>query len=154
MLRRIGSITSTKERYWLMRGIHMGLQFGVRVLDFSRRLGDQLYSVEGTDKRHETRARVLVPLLVTEVDEDGRARAAPFGVMSRDVSSDGLGLISTQEVTSDFLRVVAQTPDDGEWLVCVVRVSRCRPIGLFFDIGGEILAAEESWGDVSTFVAR
>ncbi len=90
---------------------------------------------EGAERRNERRRLLAIPVLVTPLD----TRLHPVGpavqMVLRDVSPKGLGLLHTASVNSAYLSVHSAGSDRQ----VLVRRLRSRPVGEYFDIGGEIV---------------
>lgn len=109
-------------------------------------LGSQTYRPQRTvEKRYSPRHAVTTECPVIPLDDQFRGAGKPFMVFARNLSTAGVGLLSTMRVKNQFLAVEFLAPGHAAVQI-VVQARRCRPRGPFFDIGGEFvtkLVAEE-----------
>ena len=95
------------------------------------------------EERQEQRYKVAIPVVVQSLDLEFRPTAESFKAMSRDISPGGIGLIHTRALKEKHLLLRLET-NSGDQMAVVMEVLRCRPIGLFYDIGGRFIAKKTS----------
>jgi len=77
------------------------------------------------------------------LDCDFRPQGSPFAAITRDLSMAGLRLFSTRAANSDFLAVELTFPS-GQNKQVVLEVYRCKAIGHFYEIAGQIVARTDN----------
>jgi len=91
------------------------------------------------EERREPRHKIAIEVLAQPLDPDFQPTSEPFKAMSRDISAGGLGLVHTRSISDKHLLVKLEVPS-GSRMTLVMEVLRCRPMGLFYDIGGRFVA--------------
>jgi hypothetical protein len=94
---------------------------------------------EGPQRRAFRRVPVVMPVVAMPLDDDFRPKGTTFAAIMRDLSTVGLCLFSTRAANSEFLAVEI-TPPSGRNMQVVLRVLRCRAIGRFYEIAGQLVA--------------
>ena len=107
------------------------------------------------EKRHSSRYHLAIPIPVVPIDEAGEPIERPFQAMSRDISTSGISLTHTRATNAKHLLLVIRCAATKDIRV-VVEVTRCRPIGRFYEIAGKFTSrvaiqvpAENSSPDVT-----
>jgi hypothetical protein len=97
---------------------------------------------DGPDRRKTTRMAVAVAVRLQPMDERLAAVGESFTAITRDISSAGVGLVSTRPVKAPFLLLQFPTAESAEARLVqwVVRVERCAPLGEFHDLGTSFIA--------------
>ena len=89
----------------------------------------------GPERRGAKRHHVVASVPVMPVAEDLSPAGEAFMAMTRDISTTGIALISARAVNSQLL-VVELPPVLGKQMQVLIRVSRCRAVGRFYEIAG------------------
>ncbi len=108
------------------------------IATFIEGLGAKVKSFEGVERRLNTRFVVAMPSSVQPLNENLARDGEPFTAAIRDISAVGIGLIHTKPIKAKYLDVCL-SPPNGHSMRLLVRVLRCRPLGAYFDIGGEFV---------------
>jgi len=94
---------------------------------------------ERIEERRSPRHKLTAEVRVQPVDRHFEPTAAAFMAVTRDISTDGIGLMHDRAVRDKYLWLRLKTPG-GKLMNVVVEVVRCRPLGKFYDIGGRFVA--------------
>jgi len=86
-------------------------------------------------RRAEPREAVAIPAIAQRVDSSLDTIGEPFHVVTRDVSSGGIGLFHPSPVPLGLLKITLSSPETHETMVLLARVEHCTPCGGFFLIG-------------------
>ena len=103
--------------------------------EFIERLADEIEYFDGSERRTEARRRVVVPVMVMPVDDNFERTGDAFQAVTRDVSTSGISLLSTQDTDAEYLAVFLKTLS-GRELIVVIHVCRHNYIGVYYDIAG------------------
>jgi hypothetical protein len=98
---------------------------------------------KGPQRRKSPRYRAVVPVVAMPLDCDFRPQGTPFAAITRDLSMAGLRLFSTRAANSELLAVELTFPS-GQSKQVVLEVFRCKTIGHFYEIAGQIVARADS----------
>jgi|GEM_PF-1442416 len=90
------------------------------------------------ERRMYRRHLLSVPVLVRPVDRACRPLDVPFEVLTRDISTTGIGLLHVNPIACAFLALQI-SGREGDDLRILMRVVRCRPLASFYEIGGRFL---------------
>jgi hypothetical protein len=95
---------------------------------------------DGLDRRAFQRTAVAVEVRLQPMDSSFAPAGEVFTAITRDISASGVGLVSTRPVKAAFLslQLPATQNQPPQW---VVRVSRCQPMGGFYDVGTSFVTA-------------
>jgi DNA-binding response OmpR family regulator len=118
----------------LPRGIR---DFIIR-LSADERAAAQASMVQVANTRSTPRVEVLATAIALEVDDRMHPVAEPVKLMIRDISTTGVKMLHTRALPAGDL--VLSWPAEtisGYTLRLPLCVTRCRPIGRFYDIGGQ-----------------
>ncbi len=91
------------------------------------------------DERTFSRYKLTVEVWVQPVNGDFSPLDRPFTAVTRDISTGGIGLMHTRAVRDKYLWLRLVAPGGG-MINVVVEVLRCRPIGMFYEIGAKFVA--------------
>ncbi len=105
------------------------------LLDFARSLARQRQAFEGRQVRRSPREPFVVSVLTQPLCDDLRAEGDPFWAVAMDVSAGGLCLISPTRFRAAHVQLRIRLPAGGEMNPCL-KITRCRPIGPYFEIAG------------------
>ena len=89
----------------------------------------------GSERRGANRHPIVTPVVVMPMNGEFRPAEGAFMVVTRDISTTGLALISTREVSTELLAIELPAAG-GEKMQVVMRLARCRPVGRFYEIAG------------------
>jgi hypothetical protein len=98
---------------------------------------------QGPERRGTKRHPVVLPVAVMPLDDALRPKDEVFAAITGDLSTAGIRLISTRAATSEFL-AIEFTRLDGQNTQVVLRVFRCRAIGRFYELAGELISKSMS----------
>jgi hypothetical protein len=102
-----------------------------RMLSFVRRLAPENEADAGSKS-------LVTSVVVQTVDEDFRPAGEAFVAVTRRISTSHLALVHDQPVKGQFLAV--QLPNTGGTAMHpVMRVERCKPLGDYFEIAGDLV---------------
>ena len=87
------------------------------------------------ERRSEGRQPLAVAVAAAPLDEELHPTGEPFALMTRDISTKGIGLVHTGPVFDAYLAVQIPSPA-GEPIQVLVEVVRCNPVGDVWSIGG------------------
>lgn len=91
------------------------------------------------NKRREKRYPLQGTVLIIPVDEQYKPAGGVFEAILRDVSSAGVAIVNARAITYKFLALeMAASPTKK--MRRIVEVLRCRPVGLFYEIGAKFVA--------------
>jgi hypothetical protein len=90
------------------------------------------------ERRAFVRHVLVAPVAVVPIDEDYEPVGEAFMAVTRDVSSGGVSLIHTRAAETKLIVVELPATSD-ETIQVAVRVLRCRPVGLFYEIAGQFV---------------
>jgi hypothetical protein len=108
------------------------------LLRFVHRIADETLR-NHVEERQFPRFKLTVEVWVQPVDANFEPLGEPFTAVSRDISTGGIGLMHTRAIRDKYLWLRLVTHGGGTMNV-VVEVLRCRPIGVFYDIGAKFVA--------------
>lgn len=92
-------------------------------------------------RRTAKRENVSVPVEARRIDESGNAVGPAIHLVTRDVSSNGLGLFHHQPVEVGLLEMIMESPVNGHRMRIIARVEHCTPCGRYFIIGCQFVRA-------------
>ena len=95
------------------------------------------------DRRLETRNLMVIPVLGIAVDDDHQPIDEPFWLVSRGISSQGIGLVHMDRFEHKLLAL--QMTIAGEEIVVVARVAWQRGTGPFCSSGASFVAKLEDF---------
>lgn len=109
------------------------------IADFVERAIRNSKYYDGPDIRSERRYAVSLRVAAAPVDEQLNKIGEEFIAMSRDISSSGIAIYHTRDVSDRFL-ALELTAASGEKMRVLLQVLRCRPAGLFYEIAGKFVS--------------
>jgi len=92
----------------------------------------------GLQRRQSDRHQRIIQLVVLPIDDQMQPTAPPFVSYSRNISTGGLSLIHTYQAPSQLLYIEIDWPAPPT-TKAILKVLRSRPIGDYFEIGGEFI---------------
>jgi hypothetical protein len=92
----------------------------------------------GTERRSEHRHLVVVPVVAQPVNEDFVAIDSPFPMVTRDISTTGVGLIHTEYTDHRWLALRMTVA--GECVELASKVLWCQALGPFYSLGCQVVA--------------
>ena len=98
---------------------------------------------EGVERRSERRCLMVVPVLAQPVDEESNAIGAPFALVSRDISPQGIGLVHSEPIDQTLLAL--QMSLANEEVNVVADVQWCKAFGPFYYFGGKFVKKLQSF---------
>lgn len=107
------------------------------LVDFVKRQIRDRRSFDGSERREESRDLKLLHVLAQPVDEDRRPLGDPLAMVTRDISSTGVGLVYPDRIPHDL--VALQLELGGEEIVLLTRIVWRKPLGPFYYLGGKFL---------------
>ena len=93
---------------------------------------------QGIERRDVERINVTIPVLVTRLDENFIPMEYQYHAISRDISSNGVGLVTTNPIGLMYVLMTFQ-PYYGEAFNAIGKINRCDDLGYYFSIGCEFL---------------
>lgn len=90
--------------------------------------------------RTERRESVAVPVEATLLDEEHQPIAAPFHMVSRDISVSGMGLFNSEHVVCGPVLLKFTSPVSRAQFSVIACIEHCSPCGVFFILGCRFLA--------------
>jgi hypothetical protein len=107
------------------------------LVDFARRQLVNATMYKGDEHRREQRHPMMVPVIAVPVDERNQPLGAPFELITRDVSTTSIGLLSETEIVHRRLAIHLSLADTEIDLVIAVLWSDA--MGLFYGAGGRYI---------------
>jgi hypothetical protein len=102
------------------------------------------------EKRASNRNLLVVPVIAQPIDKQCEPIGPPLALVTRDISSEGIGLISERELDEGLIALHLPLDDPCVYLACEVRWS--KPAGPFYYVGGRFVAKLDAFpqrrGDV------
>ena len=103
--------------------------------DWAERLVHELASCD-TELRKDPRHKLTAEVVVRPVNGAGTIFGEPFRAVTTDISRSGIGFLYSRAVTDKYVCVTFR---DGSGTCVILEVVRCRPVGPFYEIGGEFV---------------
>ena len=91
--------------------------------------------------RESLRHKLTMAIVVRPVNRAGTVFGEPFDAVTTDISQSGLGFLCSRTVNDKYVCV---TFHDDEATRAILEVIRCRPVGRFFEIGGQFIRRIET----------
>ena len=95
----------------------------------------------GPERRSEPRFTVATEVAVQPLNGSLRAEGGAFPAVTRNISMGGIALLVKQLLRSPFAAVDFTSDNGLDATQLLVKVSRCEPIGEYYDIGGSFVEA-------------
>ena len=92
-----------------------------------------------SNRRSEERFYATLPVTATFEDKSQSVRTC-IRMVTRDLSKNGISLISDQPVTSDLLTLEITDRDGQKALTALMQPLRCRPIGRWYEVAGKFIS--------------
>jgi hypothetical protein len=102
---------------------------------------------QGDEKRGKARRTLALPIIVQAMDSETRPAGAAFRTLTRDISTEGIGFMHLQQITSPFVAVEIDNPADPDnpKMQVLVELLRCQRIhDRLFHHGGKFVLRFES----------
>ena len=93
---------------------------------------------QGPERRASKRHSVSMPVAALAIDSQFRSLGEPFIGLCRNISAEGIALMHSHAVDTDFLALDFTAPG-GKRIQMVMRVLRCRAVGPYYEIAGPFL---------------
>jgi hypothetical protein len=110
------------------------------LIEFVKRIAAGTEPYKGPERRSEPRWRVTMPVPVAHLDEHLCPCGPTFIAISRDISTQGMGLYHTRPIEVKSLLGVELRAPQGDTMQAVLEVVRCQLNGPAFEIGGRFMA--------------
>ena len=104
---------------------------------FVDRLVDEDARLDG-ERRSDKRIKVVQPVVVDLLAENGRPEGPSVQAVTWNVSAAGIGILHSRAINHKFVKVQL-TLSENKILCMLTQVIRCRPLGLYYDIGGRFI---------------
>ena len=117
----------------------LGTATGKDAAPFLQHLLDQAARCTGAERREDQRHPLSVTLRVQPLDDDLQPLGKEFRVITRDVSTGGVGFVHTSPIEQRFLRLVMADESHDELIVEVRHCTRVGELGLLYLIGVQLL---------------
>jgi len=118
--------------------LNLGMQPSPLLIAFVQRLNSAVPYFEGLEQRWESRHLIVMPVLVQPIDDERRPVARPLTMVTRDISTWGVGLVHYQLTSLD--RLALRMTVEGEEVLLVGEVRWQKPIGPFYLFGCQVTA--------------
>jgi hypothetical protein len=92
----------------------------------------------GPERRSDRRHAIVAPVLAQPVDQDLNAVGDPFALVTRDISSKGIGLVHSKSIDQGLLTLQMRLADEDVKLVA--EILWCKPLGPFYYAGGRFVS--------------
>ena len=92
--------------------------------------------------RRSERISVTIPVVVSSLDKVGSAPAITNFAISRDISKEGIGLVTTNPIGRDKVLLKIQPPKCIPFEVAA-KVVHTTQIGYYYHVGLEFLVSDE-----------
>lgn len=115
-----------------------GVMAYVERLSTEERAALQAGIVIDANTRSSQRVEMRSEALAIQLDEHRKPMDAPIKVVIRDISATGIKLMHTRAIPATDMVISWQAETMPYCTLCLpVRITRCRPSGRFYDIGGQ-----------------
>jgi hypothetical protein len=108
------------------------------VADFVKKMIVDAQGYYGPEKRADPRYDLATSVTAVPIDEQFRQTGEAFIAVTRDVSTRGMALYHTRGISQPMLAVEMQAPG-GAKLRVALKITRCIPVGRFYEIGGQFV---------------
>jgi hypothetical protein len=92
-----------------------------------------------SNRRSEERFYATLPVTATFEDKANSVRTC-IRMVTRDLSKNGISLISDQPVTTELLTLEITDRDGQKALSAIMQPLRCRPIGRWYELAGKFIS--------------
>ena len=114
----------------------------VRVVHFIRSVIRSEKFHEGSERRHNLRYPVTMPVRAVPLDDEGMHAGVPFLAVTRDISVGGLCMYHLAPVKTRLLQVELVNSGKREQLRVVLEIVRCLQTGPLYEIAGRFVDYE------------
>ena len=90
----------------------------------------------GVERRSAERMAVTIPVTITPLDDELKSLGYEFSAITRDISSLGIGLVTTNPIAPCFV-LISIEPFFREPFKVIGRVVFCKDLGHYHQIGCE-----------------
>jgi hypothetical protein len=110
-----------------------------RVVHFIRSVIRSEKYFEGSERRHNLRYPVTMPVRAVPLDNERMPAGEPFLAVTRDISVGGLCMYHLAVVKSRLLQLELVNSGKGEQLRVVLEIVRCLQTGPLYEIAGRFV---------------
>jgi hypothetical protein len=110
------------------------------LIEFVQRIAAGLKPYQGPERRSEPRWGVTMPVPAAPLNEHLSPCGPTFLAISRDISTQGMGLYHVRPIEVKSLLGVELRAPQGDTMQAVLEVVRCQVNGPAFEIGGRFMA--------------
>lgn len=93
-------------------------------------------------RRSETRESFSIPVQATPLDEHHVPIGEPFNMVTRDMSTRGVGAFHDKLISHQFLYLEFHSPVTRNDFGVIARVEHCTPCGKYFIVGCQFLTQQ------------
>ena len=98
-------------------------------------------------RRSESREAISIPVEATLLDDSYHPIAESFHVVTRDISSRGVGVFHDRVVTGKYIYLKFHSPVSFQDFGVIASVEHCTPCGKYFIIGCRFLTEQFTTDD-------
>ena len=110
---------------------------------WGEQLADELTHFEYESRAHP-RTKLTIEIVARASNRQGNVLGTPFNAISTDISPGGIGFLHTTAVADKFLVIDLGVRDHRASVL--VEVVRCRPVGIFYEIGAKFIRLLDAAG--------
>ncbi len=100
------------------------------------------------ERRAVERMAVTIPVSITPLDDEFKPCNYQLNAITRDLSSKGVGLVSTSPIARNFV-VLTFEPFQGNSFEVLAKVAYCKDLGYYFQVGCEFQVSQPPQSDSS-----
>ena len=115
----------------------LSLQPSQLLIAFAQRQVSRARFYPDHERRNESRHLIAMPVTVVPIDRRLNPIAPAMAMMTRDISSQGVGLIYEQELEHALIALQLALPGEDANLIAEVRWT--QPMGPFYHIGCKVI---------------
>jgi hypothetical protein len=116
----------------------LSLQPSPLLVDFVSRQVRHAQLHLGAERRMESRASIVMPVMVQPIDAHFQAIGGPLAMVVREISSRGFSLVGEERLDCDWIALRLKPPE--EEAVLVGEILWKKPVGPFYACGCEVIA--------------
>jgi hypothetical protein len=116
-----------------------------QLIAFVERLNCAVPYFEGLEQRWESRHLIVMQVLVQPIDDERRPIARPLTMVTRDLSTWGVGLVHDQLLSHN--RLALRLTVGGDEVLLVGELRWRKPIGPFYLFGCQVTAKLDHFPD-------
>ena len=98
-------------------------------------------SYKASIRRTDNREAVSIPVEAQCLDDQGKPVGEPFHMVTRDISSGGLGMFHAEFVECGSIQLSLTSPVTSRNATILANVEHCTPCGKYFIVGCQFLRA-------------